>query len=126
MLGKALLLSSILVLSLISASAAEVESANFIMPGCRAWVSNENPSDPDPELALKIGACWGTIAGFVFEAGIAKRVQNKALFCPPDNATFNQEVRVVVAYIDKHPEQLHESFNLLALTALSIAFPCKD
>jgi Rap1a immunity proteins len=49
----------------------------------------------------------------------------KPVFCPPQKATNEQFIRVVVAYIDKHPEMTHEPFESLALVALAEAWPCK-
>ena len=36
-----------------------------------------------------------------------------------------QVIRVIVAYIDKRPERMHEDFALLTLEALKNAWPCK-
>jgi hypothetical protein len=59
------------------------------------------------------------------EAAVSEAALHEALFCIPQEVTNGQAVRVVVAYIDKHPEHLHESFNLLAILALGEAWPCK-
>lgn len=44
---------------------------------------------------------------------------------PAGEVTVNQQVRVVVAYIDARPNRLHEDFRILALEALKDAWPCK-
>jgi Rap1a immunity proteins len=36
-----------------------------------------------------------------------------------------QAVKAVVAYIDQHPERLHERFEVLALEAMQQAWPCR-
>jgi Rap1a immunity proteins len=46
-------------------------------------------------------------------------------FCIPDEVTRGQVVRVVIKYIDQHPEQTHELFGFLAYDALKEAWPCK-
>jgi hypothetical protein len=126
MLVKALSLSSILVLSIVSASAAgDMKSANAIMPGCRAFLSSDY-SRNDYDAFLKAGLCAGTISGFVYEAAMSKGVLKQALFCPPLATTHEQEVRIVVAYIDKNPAESHKEFEFLALLALTDAWPCKD
>jgi hypothetical protein len=45
--------------------------------------------------------------------------------CPADNATYGQEVRVVVKYLQDHPEELHLRNTTLVEKALAKAFPCK-
>jgi hypothetical protein len=37
----------------------------------------------------------------------------------------SQAVRIVVQFIDARPARLHERFTLLALEALTAAWPCK-
>jgi Rap1a immunity proteins len=42
----------------------------------------------------------------------------------PQGVTLEQMTRVVVAYIDKRPERMHEYFTDLALQALQFVWPC--
>lgn len=46
-------------------------------------------------------------------------------FCALKEATIGQAARVVVAHIDKRPEQMHEDFLFLAYDALARAWPCR-
>ena len=45
--------------------------------------------------------------------------------CMPSGVTYEQGVRIVIAYIEARPQRMHESFGLLALEALTAASPCK-
>jgi hypothetical protein len=122
MLRAALSLSSIIALSLVSASAAEdTESANWVMPGCRAFLEGHHSDEQ-----LRMGVCAGIIDGIVFDAQMSKGLLKQALVCPPPGATLMQEVRVVVAHIDQNPAESHVNFKYLAVRALHIAWPCKD
>jgi hypothetical protein len=47
------------------------------------------------------------------------------LFFPPENATNQQRVQVVVSYIEVRPERQNEDFRLLANEAMAKAWPCK-
>jgi hypothetical protein len=48
----------------------------------------------------------------------------KAFFCAPAQAIISQEVRVIIAYIDKHRDQMRR-FEELALRALGETWPCR-
>ena len=90
-------------------------SANAIMPGCRAFLGAEPPrSNMD---WFKEGECVGVLHGL---ADLMERL------CIPSEATQSQVVRVVVNYIDRHPEKMHMPFTHLAAEALRAAWPCKS
>lgn len=65
---------------------------------------------------LKSGFCTGLVVGVAYAARDV---------CPPDSATNEQGVRVVVAYIDRIPARMHEPFAKLSIEALRAAWPCK-
>jgi len=47
-------------------------------------------------------------------------------YCPPQNPIpLQQTVRIVVKFLNEHPEKLHEKDSYLTLEAFSAAFPCK-
>jgi Rap1a immunity proteins len=93
-----------------SAFAVDMASANYVMPGCRAFL---NKTNTDVFLS---GLCHGLIAGAQY------RSQE---ICEPDGITHGQEVRVVVQYIDARPARMHEDFRKLALEAIRAAWPCQ-
>jgi Rap1a immunity proteins len=84
--------------------------------GCRAIIEE------------KVGGWFeGFAAGQCF--GITQRLAwtrgpQIGIFCPPDGATHGQMLRVVVRYIEEHPQDMHEAFALLAYRALHEVWPC--
>ena len=123
------LLAALTLAGTTSAKAVEdrPDSANAIMPGCRASLSNQYN---DQLEAIMAGVCVGTVNGLIFEASVLEqmsaRVPHTEVFCAPEEVTIDQALRVVVAYIDAHPERMHERFPLLALLALTKAWPCNQ
>ena len=93
-------------------SAEVTDSANFLLPGCKA-LGRERESTPEWRRIL----CLAYIQGLVSGAGGKET-------CPPKEVTGDQVVAVVVKYIEARPERLHEHFGKLALEALKAAWPC--
>jgi hypothetical protein len=83
------------------------------MPGCRPFLGV-------PQGLYMEGMCLGIILGLAD----AVRLQKPRRFCVPDGVTQGQMVRVVVNYIDRHPETMHLRFSALAFHALKEAWPC--
>jgi hypothetical protein len=77
---------------------------------------------------MMAGVCVGTVNGLIFEASVLEqmsaRVPHAEVLCAPEEVTIDQALRVVVAYIDTHPERMQERFPLLALLALTKEWPC--
>lgn len=45
--------------------------------------------------------------------------------CIPEGAKMGQILKVIMKYIDDHPEQLHIRARNVVLDSVAIAFPCK-
>ena len=111
----------------VTAAAAQVNSANEMMPHCR------NALDPkSPENLYAQGICVGTIVGIAFVAVSLsvlspsdENARRELCVNPAATGTKGQLVRTVVAYIDARPARMHEPFAALALEALRGAWPCK-
>jgi hypothetical protein len=93
-----------------SVLAENAKSANYVMPGCRKLLTNDNSE------AYLQGFCSGLTKGLFY---IAEGT------CPPSGVTGSQISRVVVQYIDARPARMHEDFRELALEAMKAAWPCK-
>jgi hypothetical protein len=65
--------------------------------------------------AYRDGYCSGLVAGV---SSASPRV------CPDDGVTGGQQIRVVLKYLQDHPEELHLDDALLVDRALAKAFPC--
>jgi Rap1a immunity proteins len=94
-----------------SAEMHESDSANYVMPGCRNYISD----DPRKGDIFKSGLCWGLISGVTYAPEDT---------CLPPTATQKQAVSVVVQYIDTRHARMHEDFRKLALEAFKAARPC--
>jgi hypothetical protein len=100
-------------IAMLSAHAnAQNDSTSKVMGGCRE-IEKRGTSTQNIELQ---GLCAGAISA------IANSDDGR---CMPQDVTMAQAVRVVVAYIDKQPARLHESFNKLAAEAIQKAWPCQ-
>ena len=83
-----------------------------MLPPCKAAVAGK----PD----VWAGECGGVIDALIW---IAPALEESNRFCPPLMPS-QQSQRVVVLYMERHPEQLHRDFKALALRALQEAWPC--
>jgi len=91
---------------------ALMASGNALLASCRTVATTDNAYNASE------GRCFGIIETLM-RFGPALR------FCHSDRATVGQGARVVVRYLDQHPEELHLNFKDLAVTAFSEAWPCK-
>jgi Rap1a immunity proteins len=111
-----------LALAVTSASAADDDqSANFIMPGCKAAIAYDPPSQAKP--AMLAGLCLGLVIGMRF--ALDKRMDSKFCADVPKGVTNGQLVRVVVRYIEMRPQEMHGPFMGLTVLALMDAWPCR-
>jgi hypothetical protein len=99
---------AILLALTVPASAEDRDSANYILPGCKALLDRSTPQTE----AFWRGRCVGILEGLWF--GIGGRD-----FCLPNGVTNKQTLAVVVKYIEARPERMHERFGDLAIEALT-------
>jgi Rap1a immunity proteins len=66
----------------------------------------------------------GYVRWHYFWAGLHEFLPPDASSCRPQGVTTGQMVRVVVAYIERRPERMHEDFRRLAIEAWHEAWPC--
>jgi hypothetical protein len=114
---KALVVAILLALT-VPASAEDMNSANYLLPACKAFLARET-TPPTLSGASSQGHCVGFVDGLVHAA------RSLIFVCVPQEATTGQAVAVVVKYIEARPERMHEPFGNLALEALTAAWPCK-
>ena len=91
-------------------------SANSILPGCQRFSQEGEVRD-----LFAQGFCVGIVRTLLFTRHV---LPPGFKFCPPENVTTAQMVRVVVAYIEGHPQRMHEDFRYLAIEAFHEAWPC--
>jgi hypothetical protein len=87
-------------------------------------------SGVDRHCMMAVGAKSRYCLGLAYEASMLKLSSAPAphaeVFCIPKETKIDQQIRVVVKYIEARPERIHERFALLALLALIEAWPCKS
>jgi hypothetical protein len=77
------------------------------------------------------GACIGFIQGVIngFNSGAivqhGRGNEQRSIFdlCVPNGVTTGQTTKVILAYADKHPEQLHYPADVIVTKAVSEAWP---
>ena len=115
------LICAAVVLSGSAATAQKVRfenSANALFQGCKAATQNEKLS---PQTATVASYCNGVVYAL---ASVSDRLSNPLdRSCVPAIST-EQTMRVVVKFLDDHPERLHENFVQLALEAFHRTWPC--
>jgi hypothetical protein len=95
---------------------ADFNSANYIMPSCRALLELDPPQDMNTKFLS--AQCRAIVDRLIYASS--------SNVCPPKDAAIRQQsVRVVVKYIDELPARRHEQFSALALEALRAAWQCK-
>jgi hypothetical protein len=95
-------------------------SGNGLLEDCKAFLDDDSPH------RVRAGECIGYISGLTSMHDIYSQLSaNGRLFCiPSDGVERGQVVRIVVKFLEDHPEKLHESKAFLAINAMKSAFPC--
>jgi hypothetical protein len=115
------------------ASAASVAFvlAVFASPHAAAFTGTDLYQQcQDKKRGIRDLLCIAYVRGFIdgITAGTAiPRSRHASEFCLPEKVAISAEqARLIIEkYLRDHPEQLHEEAELLAATAIMLAFPCK-
>jgi hypothetical protein len=99
----------------------------------------ENKPPGKIDLAVKAGVCVGFVDSAMQatkamdalriwmgmdEEGLLKKEFSRPLFCMPRGVTREQVIRVVVKYLEQHPESHGEEAFREVTTAINVAWPC--
>ena len=109
-------------LSLVPVSGSTEEKAlsgEVLLKHCEAALQEGAPQ------SFEAGVCVGILQTLGYMQPLLDPKYGKAGYCLPQGLPYAQEVRVVVTYLQSHPERLQEEGSTLALDALHQAFPCK-
>lgn len=109
---------ALLTLAASQAAAQDLTTGNGHYVACKSFADRVAGGD-----AFMRGVCAGTVNTLVLSGPFYPAAGR---FCPPKTAPVNQAVKVVVSYMDKHPEELHQSFFMIAHQALKAAWPCTE
>jgi len=86
---------------------------------CKRFLTSEFPEDLGQAMAL--GECLGTINTL---SAVTDFLRPDRKPCVPPSVTIEQVMRVIIAYIERHPQRT-EHFSVLGIDALREAWPCK-
>lgn len=115
----------VLLIATISSSftmAKDTGSGNHLLNACNTFMSDSKQGMLYSE-GLDAGYCVGLVSG-IAETIIGS--DNPTACFPKSSVTREQAVRVVVKYLNNHPEQLHLSASSLVMVSFEEAFPCKQ
>ena len=89
---------------------------------CMAAASIMEGSPPSDALD-KAPMCFGAVTAII---NLEPFLKPEYAMCPPSGSkiSYGQMILVIVDYLKKHPEQLHQNFHMLAVLALNTAWPC--
>lgn len=133
-LNSPLLLVAILVLAQPSvAQENKVEQdGNWLLKHCIQAVRSLDGDSLDGTKGMRSMYCLGYISGFVSSHTLTVLItETSPLFCAPKGGfprgglQTGQSVRIVVKWLNDHPENLHLDGGMLTLMALRTAFPCE-
>lgn len=107
-------------LLLVSVQAHSYQKGEELLWACQADINT-------PEGAVKKTHCSGYLSGILdglqLMFGIKPETQ---FFCPPESGIRgDQQVRIVIKYLESKPENLHKSARMSVVLAYMEAFPCK-
>lgn len=109
------------------ASSGFADDGNSLLRGCNDFIdmaTNNRLVNPSNEMAA--GSCVGMMRGITTLNRVYQTMEGRDLFCLPlDGIEFGQAARVVIKYMEDHPEKLHQDEALIAIIAFKEAFPCK-
>lgn len=117
-------LASFMLVIMLSISSARAEQrADELL-----WKCNGTAKD-EVQAALGKLYCIGYISGLIDGHQITSNIlkpEKKFLCLPKDGISNDQAVRIVVKWLNEHPEELHQTARVAVLVALRNAFPCGD
>ncbi len=109
-----------ILLVLPSPPAVALSDSSQMAHNCNVSVDHRRASDADYAASF---SCMFYIDGFVSGYHMATPPGARS-FCVPRGVNNGQLVRVYSAWLNKHPEKLHEPKDATAVWALMDAFPC--
>jgi ATP-dependent DNA ligase len=92
-----------------------------ILGACREIASATSTKDELSEEPRMIGHCAGVIEALMVTSRL---YSDGTKFCSPENASTSQGPKVLVKFLDEHPQALNEQAIILVLMAFKVAWPC--
>jgi hypothetical protein len=105
----------------VAQQSTEDTSANAYFLGCKAFVEGRTVN---AKLIADGNFCSGVVHGLASVGEYLSPPEWQS--CVPAASDARQLARVVVNYIEAHPQRMHEDFRRLTLEAFHYAWPCKS
>jgi hypothetical protein len=90
--------------------------------GCRLLASDTRVPIDKTE-SVRVGECSGAVEAIFM---LRRALDPSIRFCPPPRVAPGQTVKIVVKYLDAHPEQMNDDFTLLVVRAFNQVWPCSN
>jgi hypothetical protein len=110
----------LIILTSLTKAQQDTSSGNYFAAACKEIATGNIKSND----LFEAGMCAGEIEAL---SAVTPNLNLQQLrSCPPRTATRQQLAKVVMAYLDRHPEDLHHPLYLLIAIAFAGAWPCHN
>jgi hypothetical protein len=116
---KAYFIALCIVVATVGQCYAQVDG-NKIREACQISVQDDPPIITLND-ARKSGFCLGFVDAIL---GLGNDLAEPDRFCLPNGVTLERAIRVLVKYLDEHPERTSEDALTLSLRVFKAAWPC--
>jgi hypothetical protein len=124
-----LLLAGAITLATCPAYAIDEPSIKAIdwLPFCKLLVPPGSEKKLSVKEAFQGGLCMGVLSGIKVAMTSMKYEKNPPWLCAdiPEGVGVEQEARLVIKYLEDHPEMLHEDFRAMVMVVLGGQWPCR-
>jgi Rap1a immunity proteins len=101
---------------------AATVTANYMLPGCKIVLAEEDGTSASRN-PFHQGLCLGVVDALSW---VSQGLSGPVRSCVPSEVDSVQLVRIVVKYVDTHPQEMQGPFAGLALLAFNEAFPWRE
>lgn len=106
-------------------SSSSLADGNILLKSCQSAIDLETEENKSKQASALY--CMGLIRGATYMHYMFTETKSTGLYCLPDKKLkINQMLRVVVKYLNQHPEKLHKNETLLIAFSFIDSFPCKE
>ncbi len=105
-----------------SGALARNDTGNEMLNACREVATSDPAKDDLFDDPLSVGRCVGMIEMLLYVGG---QLPDNLKHCLPDKVSISQGAKVLVKFLDDHPQGLNLQATLLAVTAFRVAWPCQ-
>jgi hypothetical protein len=108
-----------------------VSEGNDLLRECKIYIKWSNGNDLSKVESYEIGICKGVMEGVLVSNNLLKywvktnNIETRYYYCIPEGISTSQLAKVVVKYLDEHPEKLHEHRGTLLAYTFMKYFPCE-